>query len=63
MIGGIVVVSGLPVEVVVTKKQKYERSDTKSFKKNPFMKQNLRCGLVDKILIYFYFFIVFSKFN
>ena len=31
MIGGIVVVSGLPVEVVVTKKQK--RSDTKSFKK------------------------------
>ena len=36
MIGGIVVVSGLPVEVVVTKKQKYERSDTKSFKKKSF---------------------------
>ena len=38
MIGGIVVVSGLPVEVVVTKKQK--RSDTKSFKKSPAVAQN-----------------------
>ena len=36
MIGGIVVVAGLPVEVVVTKKTKIgKRSDTKSFKKGP----------------------------